>query len=110
MDDAISNLGGGGLSKPWLGNLANCLNYAFSFLVTLSGGPLINKIGIKWSCFIAALSMPLGASSYYTNVKFGIESYLLAANVGNLLANLLPELLLIFKAHQRHRWRVPIRR
>ncbi|KAK3676542.1 hypothetical protein LTR78_003818 [Recurvomyces mirabilis] len=81
MDDAISNLGGGGLSKPWLANLANCLNYAFSFLITLAGGPLINKIGIKWSCFIAALSMPLGASSYYTNAKFDNEWYLLTANL-----------------------------
>lgn len=28
MSDAISNLGGGGLSSPWLSNLANALNYA----------------------------------------------------------------------------------
>lgn len=28
MSDAISNLGGGGLSSPYLSNLANALNYA----------------------------------------------------------------------------------
>lgn len=28
MSDAISNLGGGGLSSPYLSNLANSLNYA----------------------------------------------------------------------------------
>ena len=27
MNDAITNLGGGGLSKPYLANLANSLNY-----------------------------------------------------------------------------------
>ncbi|UPX15712.1 uncharacterized protein EKO05_0006152 [Ascochyta rabiei] len=81
MSDAISNLGGGGLSKPWLANLANSMSYACSFLSTILGGPLINKIGIKWACLIAALSMPLDGSSYYVNARFSVEWYLLAANV-----------------------------
>ncbi|RDW64799.1 hypothetical protein BP6252_10450 [Coleophoma cylindrospora] len=65
MSDAISNLGGGGLSSPYLANLANSLGYASSCLITLFGGPLINKIGIKYSCIIAAITMPLDGSSYY---------------------------------------------
>lgn len=81
MSDAITNLGGGGLSTPWLANLSSCLNYVCGFLCTLFGGPLINKIGIKWSCFIAALAFPLQGSSYFVNAKYGVDWYLLFANV-----------------------------
>lgn len=81
MSDAISNLGGGGLSTPYLANLANALNYAAGCLMTLFGGPLINKFGIKWSCVIAAITMPLGGSSYYVKARYGIDWYLLFAKV-----------------------------
>ncbi|WWC64898.1 uncharacterized protein I303_107512 [Kwoniella dejecticola CBS 10117] len=81
MTDAISNLGGGGLSSPYLANLANSLNYAASCVITLFGGPLINKMGIKWACFIAAVSFPLDGSGYYVNAKFGVDWYLLFARV-----------------------------
>lgn len=81
MQDAITNLGGGGLSTPFLANLANALNYAMGCLTTLFGGPLINQLGIKWSCVIAAMIFPLTGSAYYTNAKFGINSYLLASQV-----------------------------
>lgn len=83
MSDAITNLGGGGLSSPWLANLSTCLNYVCGFLVTIIGGPLINKIGIKWSCMIAAITMPLHGSSFYVNATKGIEWYLLFGNVGS---------------------------
>ena len=81
MSDAISNLGGGGLSSPWLANLANSLNYACGFFSTILGGPILNKIGIKWACFIAALAMPLYGSAYYVNARFHVDWYLLTANV-----------------------------
>jgi hypothetical protein len=81
MSDAISNLGGGGLSTPFLANLATSLNYAAGFVVTLFGGPLINKLGIKWSCIIAAITMPLAGSGYYVNARFGVDWYLLFSRV-----------------------------
>ncbi|KAL5119247.1 hypothetical protein ACEQ8H_002734 [Pleosporales sp. CAS-2024a] len=81
MGDAISNLGGGGLSTPWLANLANSLSYAMSFCTTILGGPIINRIGIKWACLVAALAMPLYGSAYYVSARNGTESYLLAANL-----------------------------
>ncbi|KAH8759174.1 membrane protein [Hyaloscypha finlandica] len=81
MSDAISNLGGGGLSTPWLGNLANSLQYATGCMITLFGGPLINKIGIKWACVIAALSMPLTGSGYYVSARYGVNWYLLTAQI-----------------------------
>lgn len=80
MADAISNLGGGGLSSPYLANLANSLNYASGCMITLIGGPLINKFGIKWSCMIAAVAMPLSGSAYYVNAKYGVDWYLLFSN------------------------------
>ncbi|TDZ34527.1 UNC93-like protein 2 [Colletotrichum spinosum] len=81
MSDAISNLGGGGLSTPYLANLATALNYAAGCVMTLFGGPLINKFGIKWSCMIAAVAMPLAGSAYYVNAKYDIDWYLLFARL-----------------------------
>ncbi|WVQ74184.1 hypothetical protein IAR50_003778 [Cryptococcus sp. DSM 104548] len=82
MSDAISNLGGGGLSQPYLSNLANAVNYAASCVITLVGGPLINKIGIKWSCLIAAVIFPLDGSSYYVSAKYsGKDWYLLFSKI-----------------------------
>ncbi|TDZ44891.1 UNC93-like protein 2 [Colletotrichum trifolii] len=81
MSDAISNLGGGGLSTPYLANLATALNYAAGCVMTLFGGPLINKFGIKWSCIIAAVAMPLAGSAYYVNAKYDIDWYLLFARL-----------------------------
>lgn len=81
MSDAISNLGGGGLSTPFLANLATSLNYAAGFVVTFFGGPLINKLGIKWSCIIAAITMPLAGSGYYVKAKFGVDWYLIFSRV-----------------------------
>ncbi|KAI1001055.1 hypothetical protein K3495_g7145 [Podosphaera aphanis] len=81
MSDAISNLGGGGLPSPYLANLANSLNYVLSCLMTLLGGPLINKIGIKYSCVIAAIAMPLTGLSYYVTARYGGIWYLLIARM-----------------------------
>lgn len=77
--DGFSNIGGGGLSTPYLANLAITLNYVCGFLVTLFGGPLINKLGIKWSSFISALTFPLVGSGYYVSSRYGVDSYLLVA-------------------------------
>lgn len=84
MSDAITNLGGGGLKKPYLANLANSLNYAMGCLTTLFGGPLINKLGIKWACVIAACVFPLSGSSYYVSAKYGVSAYLLTAQVSSV--------------------------
>lgn len=81
MSDAITNLGGGGLKTPYLANLANSLNYAMGCLTTLFGGPLINKLGIKWACVIAACVFPLSGSSYYVSAKYGVSAYLLTSQV-----------------------------
>jgi hypothetical protein len=103
MSDAISNLGGGGLSTPWLANLANSLSYSMSFLSTILGGPVINKIGIKWSCMIAAVAMPLYGSAYYVSARFHTQWYLLLANVSGGKSSPYDNLWLMQKVYHRDR-------
>ncbi|KAK2030393.1 major facilitator superfamily transporter [Colletotrichum zoysiae] len=87
MSDAISNLGGGGLSTPYLANLATSLAYMSGCLLTIFGGPLINKFGIHWSCMIAAVAMPLAGSAYYVSARYHIDWYLLLARLVGGFAN-----------------------
>jgi hypothetical protein len=61
--------------------LASCLNYSFSAGTALFGGPLINKIGIKYSALFCGIFMFLNGSAYYCNVKYKLDAYLLAARV-----------------------------
>lgn len=81
MMDAINNLGGGGLKSPYLANLASSLNYATSCIMALFGGPVINKIGIKWACVISGACYCLGGTGYYVMARYGNEAYLLSARV-----------------------------
>lgn len=37
------------------------------------GGPIVNKLGIKWALVIGAMSFPIQGSAYYCNSKFGIQ-------------------------------------
>lgn len=45
--------------------------------VCLIGGPLVNKLGVKWALVIGALSFPIQGSSYYCNSAFGNQWYLI---------------------------------
>jgi hypothetical protein len=112
MSDAITNLGGGGLDSPWLANLSTCLSYACSFLCTLIGGPLINKIGIKWSCFIAAVAMPLHGSAFYVDSKYDVDWFLLLGNVSASTEQTAKTVAIILTCvdHQRKYSRLSLRR
>ncbi|KAF2269030.1 MFS general substrate transporter [Lojkania enalia] len=76
MADAIAGLGGGGLATPQTSNIATAINYAMLALVCLFGGPIVNKMGVKWALVIGAMSFPIRGSSYYCNSKFGTQWYL----------------------------------
>jgi len=39
--------------------------------VCFFGGPIVNKLGIKWALVLGAMSFPIQGSSYYCNSKFG---------------------------------------
>lgn len=35
------------------------------------GGPIVNKIGVKWALVIGSMSFPIQGSAYYCNSKYG---------------------------------------
>lgn len=70
-------LGGGGLATPQTSNIATAVNYALLAIVCLFGGPIVNKLGVKWALVIGAASFPIRGSSYYCNSKFGTQWYLI---------------------------------
>ncbi|CAG8908725.1 unnamed protein product [Penicillium egyptiacum] len=77
MSDAIIGLGGGGLASPRVSNISTAITYAMLAVVCFLGGPLVNKIGIKWALIIGSMSFPIQGSAYYCNSKFGNEWYLI---------------------------------
>ncbi|KAJ5329935.1 hypothetical protein N7452_010325 [Penicillium brevicompactum] len=77
MADAITGLGGGGLASPRVSNITNAITYALIAIVCCLGGPLVNKIGIKWALVLGSMSFPIQGSAYYCNSKFGNEWYLI---------------------------------
>lgn len=51
-------------------------------IVCAFGGPLVNKLGVKWSLVIGAATFPIRGASYYANSKYGnqwvsLESFVL---------------------------------
>lgn len=40
-------------------------------IVCAFGGPLVNKLGVKWSLAIGAATFPIRGASYYANSKYG---------------------------------------
>ncbi|KAJ5090677.1 hypothetical protein N7532_009361 [Penicillium argentinense] len=99
MSDAIAGLGGGGLATPQVSNISNAILYAllatgmfkfsyntllndqysnkYIFPVCFLGGPLVNKIGVKWALVLGSMSFPIQGSAYYCNSKFGNQWYLI---------------------------------
>ncbi|RJE23431.1 hypothetical protein PHISCL_04239 [Aspergillus sclerotialis] len=77
MADAITGLGGGGLATPQISNIFNAINYAMLALVCFLGGPIVNKLGVKWALVLGAMTFPIQGSAYYCNSKFGNQWYLI---------------------------------
>ncbi|KAL4953256.1 major facilitator superfamily domain-containing protein [Aspergillus filifer] len=77
MSDAIAGLGGGGLATPQVSNITNAINYAMLAVVCFLGGPIVNKIGVKWALVLGSMSFPIQGSAYYCNSKFGNQWYLI---------------------------------
>ncbi|KAJ5747462.1 uncharacterized protein N7511_009158 [Penicillium nucicola] len=77
MSDAITGLGGGGLATPHISNIATAITYGLLAIVCFFGGPLVNKIGVKWALVLGSMSFPIEGSSYYCNSKFGNQWYLI---------------------------------
>ncbi|KAF5649102.1 Ion channel regulatory UNC-93 [Fusarium tjaetaba] len=52
MSDAIAGLGGGGLATPQVSNISTALRYAALAFTCFMGGPIVNKIGVKWALYL----------------------------------------------------------
>ncbi|TIB82179.1 hypothetical protein E3Q22_00529 [Wallemia mellicola] len=65
QSDAINGLGGGGMASADLWNLAEALFYAIMFVVTLFGGPIVSKLGLKTTLVIGSITFPLEGIALY---------------------------------------------
>lgn len=52
---ALNNLGAGGQAKPFLVNASNALTYGLMVVLSPLGGPLVNRIGAKWTLFLGVI-------------------------------------------------------
>jgi MFS family permease len=77
LADNSAGLGGGGLATPQTSNIATAVNYTMLAVCCALGGPVVNKLGTKWSLVVGAASFPIRGSSYYCNSKFGNQWYLI---------------------------------
>lgn len=60
------------LTKMLLGDISRtAISYTMLALVCCFGGPLVNKLGVKWSLVIGAATFPIRGASYYVNSKYG---------------------------------------
>ncbi|WVQ81636.1 hypothetical protein IAT38_003760 [Cryptococcus sp. DSM 104549] len=77
MADAISGLGGGGQATPYTVSAAQASSYAATALVSLFGGPLASRMGIRWMLVLGAATFAINGSAYYVNSRYGIQWYLI---------------------------------
>lgn len=87
------------------------VSYAMLATVCLFGGPLVNKIGIKWSLIVGAMTFPVRGASYYVNSKYGNQwvstRTLPVASKSALIQSQVPHL---WQFSQRHWYRLLVRR
>ena len=69
--NAMNSLGAGGEEKPFLVNAANALVFALMGFFCLFGGPIANRIGLKWTLLLGAVGYPIYSAGLYTNNRFG---------------------------------------
>ncbi|KAG7529371.1 hypothetical protein FFLO_05723 [Filobasidium floriforme] len=77
MADAISGLGGGGQATPYTVNAATAASYSAVATVSLLGGPLASRLGVKALLIFGAVTFPINGSAYYVNSRYGIQWYLI---------------------------------
>ncbi|OXG14844.1 membrane protein [Cryptococcus neoformans A2-102-5] len=77
MADAISGLGGGGQATPYTVNAATCASYCAVAVISLLGGPLASRMGIKGMLIAGAATFAINGSAYYVNSKYGVQWYLI---------------------------------
>ncbi|KAJ5199324.1 Major facilitator superfamily domain general substrate transporter [Penicillium cf. griseofulvum] len=83
--NAMNALGAGGAQEPFLINAANALVFGLMGILCLLGGPIANRIGLRWTLMLGAVGYPLYSAALYTNNRFGNVWFVL---VGSALCGL----------------------
>jgi hypothetical protein len=59
-----------GAQKPFLVNAANALVFGLMGFFCLFGGPIANRIGLKWTLVLGAVGYPVYSAGLYTNNRY----------------------------------------
>ncbi|THW87595.1 MFS general substrate transporter [Aureobasidium pullulans] len=79
--NAMNSLGAGGAQKPFLVNAANALVFGLMGFFCLFGGPIANRIGLKWTLVLGAVGYPVYSAGLYTNNRYGNVWFVLVGAV-----------------------------
>lgn len=77
----MNSLGAGGAQKPFLVNAANALVFGLMGFLCLFGGPIANRIGLKYTLILGAVGYPIYSAGLYTNNRFGNVWFVLVGAV-----------------------------
>jgi len=70
-----------GAQKPFLINAANALVFGLMGFFCLFGGPIANRIGLKWTLVLGAVGYPVYSAGLYTNNRYGNVWFVLVGAV-----------------------------
>lgn len=79
--NAMNALGAGGAQSPFLINAANALVFGIMGFLCLFGGPIANRIGLKYTLLLGAVGYPLYSAGLYTNNRYGNVWFVLVGAV-----------------------------
>ncbi|KAF7881990.1 uncharacterized protein EAF01_011770 [Botrytis porri] len=71
MWNAMSSLGAGGAESPFLVNAANALVFGLMGIFCVLGGPIANRIGLKYTLTLGAVGYPVYSAGLYANNRYG---------------------------------------
>ncbi|CAG8224923.1 unnamed protein product [Penicillium nalgiovense] len=63
--NAMNALGAGGAQEPFLINAANALVFGLMGILCLFGGPIANRIGLRWTLMLGAVGYPLYSAGLF---------------------------------------------
>ncbi|KAK5119378.1 hypothetical protein LTR85_007734 [Meristemomyces frigidus] len=71
--NAMNSLGAGGEESPQVVNAANALVFGIMGFLCLLGGPIANRVGLKYTLIGGAVGYPVYSAGLYLNSKNGTE-------------------------------------
>jgi MFS family permease len=77
----MNSLGAGGAQSPYLVNAANALVFGLMGIFCLLGGPIANRIGLKYTLLLGAVGYPIYSAGLYTNNRYGNVWFVLVGAV-----------------------------